>query len=121
MRGHNKLLLANIIISYFGILYGNLRNVSAKEKVNKFFKKVAECQHREPTLQTFCLLTGVGPYQDYQELLCVNDLPMYLKMFFTLNCASQDSAYTTLHKLKLHLQDILVEFVGIEMATELIE
>jgi hypothetical protein len=103
VRGETKLLLTNIIINYFGIIYGNLRNASAKEKMNKFFRKVAECQHREPTLEIFCLLTAVGTYQEYQSLLCVNDLPMYLKMFFTLNCASQDSAYTTLHKLKLHL------------------
>lgn len=30
VRGQAKLLLANIIVNYFGIIYGNLHNVSAK-------------------------------------------------------------------------------------------
>lgn len=65
------------------------------------------------------MLTGVGTYQGHQELLCVHDLPMYLKLFFTLNCASQDNSYTTLLKLKIHLFQIMEEFVGTEMANEL--
>lgn len=44
---------------------------------------------------------------------------MYLKMFFTMNCASQDNSYTTLYKLKLHLHDIIKEYVGTDMADEL--
>ena len=118
VRGHTKLLLANILVNYFGILYGNLRTVSAKEKMGRFYRKVAECQHRHTTLEIFCLLTGVGSYREYQGLICVNDLPMYLKMFFTLNCASQDSSYTTLHKLKLYLHEIIEDFVGLEMAKD---
>jgi hypothetical protein len=46
VRGQTKLLMANIIVNYFGIIYGNLKNVSAKEKMNKFFRRVAEAQNR---------------------------------------------------------------------------
>lgn len=119
-RGEKQLLLTNIIVNYFGIMYGNLKNVSAKDKITKFFKKVAEHQHKDTTLEIFCTLSEVGGnVDDTRSVICVNDLPMYLSMLFTLNVSSIDNPITTLSKVDTHLLKILKEYIGEEMAEEI--